>query len=82
MSDSWVKANSRHPDNCQEYDVIFADVVGEKLAELEAERDALREASDNFLEACAGNNNATDDGWTNYFNRRNKLRALLQESSE
>ncbi len=42
MSDSWIKANSRHPDNCQEYDVIFADVVEEKIATLQQELQELK----------------------------------------
>ena len=38
---AWIKANARHPDNCQEYDVIFVDVVEAKLAEKDAAIDAL-----------------------------------------
>ena len=33
---AWIKANARHPDNCQEYDVIFVDVVEALLADIGA----------------------------------------------
>jgi hypothetical protein len=44
MDDStWIAEHSRHPDNCSEYDVIFADDVAARLAQKEAELKELQE---------------------------------------
>ncbi len=42
MSKEWIESNSRHPDNCDEYNVIFADVVEAHLARIESQNAQLQ----------------------------------------